>query len=111
MQKEIKQIAEILKSGAVIAPDVLAGYLRVLAGLYAFWSDSFINQEIIKNTFISAMRKDVKTDIEAKRLFIQTKDGKQYIKTRVELKMIEKMMSAIKSSITVERKNWQSSNY
>ena len=104
----IKDIQEKLRSGVVLSPSQYAEFHRILAGEYAFYSDSWSILEIEKNDVSAQYRalEEVKSDAQAERMFFVTDKGKEYIKTKHYLKKIEKMLSSLKLTAEIEKTNW-----
>ena len=107
---KIQEIKDTLRSGAVLDPTIYAEYHRILAGQYAFLSDEFGKIEIEKNIYTSEKKDEVKSDAQAEIMFLATEKGQEYIKTRLELKAIEKLMSSLNKSIEVAKIEYASSN-
>lgn len=112
IDEKIKEIKETLRSGAVLSPGQYAEMHRILAGEYAFTSDSFGMLEYDKSLEIAHLRnrEDIKSDAQAERIYFATENGKFHSQTRLKLKSLEKMLSSLKASIEVAKTEWQNEN-
>lgn len=95
---ELNQIMKQLKSGAILSPSQIAEFHRTVTGIYSYESSEFIRLEQLKNEKTEELRKDTKSDSSAERQFYITTDGKEYLRLKYKLRVLEKILSSLKLS-------------
>jgi len=92
--------ADILRGN--VPPPQLAEYLIYLAGEYSYWTDEYAQLLVEKPAIWNELRKGLGSDKAAERAYDATERGAKEIKLRMRLKALEKLMSAIKTSLRVK---------
>lgn len=110
VETEIKTLVDALRNGLPLEPDRADYYHHLLAGQYAFMCSQMAALEIIKNEEELKLRKDVSSDRQATRLFLNTESGRAWVICRMELKKLEKLLSTTKQARDREKRNWSNAN-
>lgn len=93
-------IAERMKDGDMLSPRDVTRFRNFLAGEYSFLNDRFVDLEKKKPFAVEDFKKNegVKSEARAERLYQMTEDGVLYGILYRELKVIEKMLSALRTT-------------
>lgn len=98
--KSVEAIARALQEGGH-APHDLVAMRSWLSGQYAFLSGQLTDILMQKPAVWNELRKTQKSDTATERVWQGTVDGLAETKLRLELKVIEKLSSAIKTQIEI----------
>jgi len=96
-----KKITEHMDSGEQISPRDLARYRNFLAAQFSFYTEELLELEKRYPIVWNEIRKDVKSDTAAERLYDATEQGLKRSELRARLKKLEKLMSALKTTLEV----------
>lgn len=95
----IDYVAERMRDGIMLSPRDVSRFRNYLAGEYSFFSNRFIELEKKKPFQVEEFKKDdaVKSEARAERLYQMTEDGLLYSELQRRLKVIEKLLSALRT--------------
>jgi len=101
MKLNYKEVYKDILDGQV-TPDKLSEYLIYLAGEYSYWTDQYTELLVEKPPIWNELRRTAKSDTSCERTYMATERGVKETKLKYRLKALEKLMSAIKSSLRVQ---------
>jgi hypothetical protein len=102
----VRVIQNKLISGEIIDPSRLSNYLLVLSAQYSFLAGHLEDILRIRPACWNKLRESVKSDKACDRLWENTEQGIDEMGYRLQLKSIEKLMSALKTRINVSTTDW-----
>jgi hypothetical protein len=102
-------IAARMKSGEILSPRDVSRYRNYLAGEFSFLTEQFIELDHKKPFAVENYKKleGVNSEARAERLYLMSDDGMMYNKIGARLKVIIKMLSALRTTLDLMIKESQ----
>ena len=94
----VEHIAKSMQDMSYLSPRDVARFRNFLAGEYCFLSNRFQDLERQEPFMWEQLRKTVKSDARADKLYRHTEQGIEQNDLKQELKKMEKMLSALKTN-------------